>query len=120
MAISHQLLDCDTILFENMVALELFRRYGHDDDNERVWFYSDHVEVDFYVPEDRLAVQASYSIRGDDTREREIEVLKRLPKVHPCDRRVIVTYDERENLEDEYGTIEVIPFWEWALVPRKK
>ena len=112
--ISLQLLDCDTILFENMVALDLFRRYGHDDDNERVWFYSDNVEVDFYVPEDGLAVQASYSIRGDDTREREIEALKRLPKVHPCDRRVIVTYDEENTITDDCGTIEVIPFWKWT------
>ncbi len=112
--ISLQMLGCDTILFENMVALDLFRRYGHDDDDERVWFYSDNAEVDFYVPEKKLAVQASYSIHGDDTREREIEALKRLQKVHPCDRRVIVTYDEESTIADDSGIIEVIPFWKWA------
>ncbi len=112
--ISLQMLGSDTILFENMVALDLFRRYGHDDDDERVWFYSDNVEVDFYVPEEKLAVQASYSIHGDDTREREIEALKRLQKVHPCDRRVIVTYDEESTIADDSGIIEVIPFWKWA------
>ncbi len=113
--ISLQLLGCETILFENMVSLELFRRYGHDADNERVWFYSDNVEVDFYVPEDKLAVQASYSVREDAARDREIEALKKLPKAYSCDRRLIVTYDEEGSFSDEYGVIEIIPFWKWAL-----
>ena len=40
-----------------MVALSLFRKYGHDEDNERVFFYNVNLEVDFYVPEDELAIQ---------------------------------------------------------------
>ena len=113
--ISLQLMNADTILLENLVALDLFRRYGHDDDNQTVWFYSDNIEVDFYVPEEKLAIQASYSILGDETRERETEGLRKLPKVHPCERRVIITYDEEETISDALGTIEVIPYWKWAL-----
>lgn len=113
--ISLQLMNADTILLENLVALDLFRKYGHDDDNQTVWFYSDNIEVDFYVPDEKLAIQASYSILGDETRERETEGLRKLPKLYPCERRVIITYDEEETITDALGTIEVIPYWKWAL-----
>ena len=113
--LSLQLLGADTILMENMVALALFRRYGHDAENERVFFYNDNVEVDFYVPEDELAIQVSYSIADDTTRTRETDALTRLPRVHPCKRRIILTYDEETLIEDEQGTIEVVPCWKWLL-----
>lgn len=110
-----QLLGGETILLENMVALSLFRKYGHDEDNERVFFYNVNVEVDFYVPEDELAIQVSYSIADPETEKREKEPLEKLPGVHPCRRRVIITYDEERTLADKHGTIEVIPRWKWLL-----
>ncbi|MBP5515085.1 MAG: ATP-binding protein [Bacteroidaceae bacterium] len=110
-----QLLNIDTLLLENAVALSLFRRYGHDLDNERVYYYNGNVEVDFYVPEDELAVQASYSLADEATRGREVGALSKFPNVHPCKRRVIVTYDEEDNITDIFGTIEVIPCWKWLL-----
>ena len=113
--LSLQLLGADTILLENIVALSLFRKYGHDEDNERVFFYNASVEVDFYVPEDELAIQVSYSIADPETEKREKEPLEKLPNVHPCRRRIIVTYDEEGILTDKHGTIEVIPCWKWLL-----
>lgn len=110
-----QLLGADTILLENMVALSLFRKYGHDEDNERVFFYNANVEVDFYVPEDELAIQVSYSIADPETEKREKEPLEKLPNVHPCRRRIIITYDEEGTLTDKHGTLEVIPCWKWLL-----
>ena len=110
-----QLLDAETILLENMVALSLFRKYGHDEDNERVFFYNVNVEVDFYVPEDELAIQVSYSIADPETEKREKEPLEKLPNVHPCRRRIIITYDEEGTLNDKHGIIEVIPCWKWLL-----
>ena len=110
------LVDPATTLMENLVALQLFRIYGHDQDNERVYFYNSNVEVDFYVPEDKLAIQVSYSISGDiDTWEREVGALQKLPKALACKRRIILTYDEQQIIEDEYGKIEVIPCWKWML-----
>ena len=110
------LVDPATTLMENLVALQLFRIYGHDQDNERVYFYNSNVEVDFYVPEDKLAIQVSYSISGDiDTWEREVGALQKLPKALACKRRIILTYDEQQIIEDEYGKIEVIPCWKWIL-----
>ena len=110
------LVDPATTLMENLVALQLFRIYGHDQDNERVYFYNSNVEVDFYVPEDELAIQVSYSISRDiDTREREVGALQKLPKALACKRRIILTYDEQQIIEDEYGKIELIPCWKWIL-----
>ena len=101
---------------ENLVALQLFRIYGHDSDNERVFFYNDNVEVDFYIPDDELAIQVSFSISKDkETWDREVGALQKLPKILSCKRRLILTYDEEQTIEDEYGAIEVIPCWKWLL-----
>lgn len=110
------LLRGETALLENVVALSLFRRYGHDADDERVFFYNDKVEVDFYVPQDHLAIQVSYSIgRSSDTWDREVSALKKLPQVLECNRRLVLTYDEEMTIEDKFGVIEVIPVWKWLL-----
>jgi len=112
--LSLMLVDPTATLLENVVALSLFRRYGHDTDNERVFFYNDNVEIDFYVPEDKLAIQVSYSIADPTTKEREAGALSKFQKVHACDRRVVITYDEEGVIDDSYGKIEVIPFWKWV------
>ena len=109
------LVDSDTALLENLVAVCLFRKYGHDEDNQRVYFYNDKVEVDFYVPEEELAIQVSYNIEDAATLDREVSALSVLPKVHPCSRRIVITYDQERIIEDEYGTIEVVPCWKWML-----
>ena len=110
------LLDSDTALHENLTALTLFRKYGHEKDNERVFFYNDKVEVDFYIPEDHLAIQASYSIsQADSTFDREVDALKKIPNVLACNRRLILTYDESDIITDKFGTIEVMPLWKWIL-----
>ena len=103
-------------LLENAVALELFRRFGHDSDNERVFFYRKNIEVDFYVPEENLAVQASYTIHEDkDTYDREVGALTKFANFKVGCRRLIITDDESDVINDEHGQIEVIPLWRWSL-----
>ena len=113
--LSLQLFNSETILLENIVALSLFRQYGHDADNERVFFYHANVEVDFYVPEDELAIQVSYTIADAETADREMGALTKLPNVYPCRRRVIITYDEEGALTDKHGTVDIVPCWKWLL-----
>ena len=110
------LIDKDAMLLENLVAIQLFRLYGHDSDNERVFFYNDNFEVDFYIPEDELAIQVCYSLRDEETRKREVDALMKLPKFMPCRRRLILTYDEENTIPDTYGIVEVIPAWKWLSV----
>lgn len=109
------LINKDTMLLENLVAIQLFRIYGHDFDNGRVFFYHDGYEVDFYIPDDELAIQVSYSLRDEETRKRETEALQKLPHRLSCRRRLILTYDEEETISDKHGTIEVLPVWKWLL-----
>ena len=109
------LIDKDSMLLENLVAMQLFRKYGHDMSNERVFFYNDNFEVDFYIPEDALAIQVCYSLSDEETLQREVNALKKLPKRLDCNRRIIITFDEETSFSDEYGTIEVVPAWKWLL-----
>ena len=109
------LIDKDAMLLENVVALQLFRKYGHDVGNERVFFYNENFEVDFYIPEDELAIQVCYSLRDEETLNREVDALKRLPKRLECRRRIILSFDEETSIVDQYGTIEIIPCWKWML-----
>ena len=107
------LIDKEAMLLENLVALQLFRSYGHNPDNERVFFYNDKYEVDFYIPDDEMAIQVSCSLRDEETRKREVGALQKLPKRLSCKRRIIVIIDEEETITDSFGTIEVIPAWKW-------
>ena len=109
------LIDKDAMLLENLVAIQLFRIYGHDIDNGRIFFYHDGYEVDFYIPDDELAIQVCYSLHDEDTRKRETEALQKLPNRLSCKRRLILTYDEEETINDKHGTIEIVPVWKWLL-----
>ncbi len=110
------LINGETSLLENLVATTLFRKYGHDKDNERVFFYNSNVEVDFYIPEEETAIQVAYSISANaSTYEREVSALQKLPAVLPCRQRLIITYDEEQTITDNLGEIRVLPFWKWCL-----
>lgn len=106
-------MDVDTSLLENMVAIELLRRYGLE---EQVFFYNKNVEVDFYIPDAATAIQVSYNPKkSDETWERESTALIKLSKVLDCKRLIILTYELEENIELKGLNIEVIPVWKWLL-----
>lgn len=106
-------MNIDTSLLENMVAMELLRRYGLE---EQVFFYNKNVEVDFYIPDAATAIQVSYNPKkSDETWERESTSLIKLSKVLDCKRLIILTYELEENIELKGLNIEVIPVWKWLL-----
>lgn len=106
-------LDVETALLENMVAVELLRRYGLD---ERVFFYNHNVEVDFYIPDEGIAIQVSHSPhKTEETWKRETSALIALNKRLDCKRLVILSYDEESIAEMSGTTIEVIPVWKWLI-----
>ncbi len=107
------LLDGNTSLLENLVATSLLRRFGRHD---AVFFYNKGVEVDFYVPDEALAIQVCYSLDNSaGTHDREINGLIRLDRVLECKRRMIITYDTERLIAVDNRTIEVIPIWKWLL-----
>ena len=106
-------MDVDTSLLENMVAMELLRRYGLE---EQVFFYNKNVEVDFYIPDAATAIQVSYNPKkSDETWAGESTALIKLSKVLDCKRLIILTYELEENIELKGLNIEVIPVWKWLL-----
>lgn len=107
------LLDGQTSLLENLVAITLLRRYGHKD---TVFFYNKGIEVDFYLPDSATAIQVCYSLNNSDgTYDREVGALIKLTKVLDCSRLMIITYSEERTIEIEEKQIEILPIWKWLL-----
>ncbi|MCQ2251318.1 MAG: ATP-binding protein [Bacteroidales bacterium] len=107
------LIDGISLLLENIVAMSLIKKYGNSDN---VFFYNDNKnEVDFYVPEQTLAIQVSCVMQNDDTFIRETKALTNLPKVLECSRRLVITLDDEYEITDQVGKIEVLPCWKWLL-----
>jgi predicted AAA+ superfamily ATPase len=106
------LIDKNTSLLENLVAVNLLRKYGRD---EAVFFYNKGIEVDFYLPDIYTAIQVCYSLRDMDTRKREISALLQLSKRLDVKRYMIITKDEEETITESGIEIEVIPVWKWLL-----
>ncbi len=104
----------ETKLLENICAIHLAKKFPNTDEI-RLFYYNRNIEVDFYVPETGLAVQASYNISDSDTRCREINALVQLNKAFPLQRALIVTRDQEEHLSEGGLDIEVIPVWKWLL-----
>lgn len=107
------LTDSKSPLLENLVAITLNKKYNHDAEMPHLYYYNRNIEVDFYVPEEGLAFQVSYSLEDADTRKRETSALVALHQLHPLHKAVIITYDEEETIEAEGLQIEVIPIWKW-------
>ena len=53
--------------------------------------------------------------QSNETFEREVNALKKFPKVHSCKHRLILTNEESGAVEDEFGVIEIMPVWKWLL-----
>ena len=106
------LLDCKTAQLENLVAVELIRRYGF----ENVYFFENNIEVDFYVPSENLAIQVSMQVLDDvDTLERETRAFVKLNQFIPDTKCLLVTNSEETKLNCDGIKIDVVPIWKWLL-----
>lgn len=102
----------ETKLLENLVAVQLYKRYGDD-----LFYYNKNVEVDFCVPKEGLLVQVSYHMADEATRNREIGALQKVSKFLKVQKCVIVTYDQEELVPADgvNPEIEVIPIYKFLL-----
>ena len=105
------LVDANTSLLENIVAITLRRKYG---DGSYFW-NSKNAEVDFVVPEEKLAVQVSYSMADADTFKRETDALIKLDSVLSISKMIVVTMEEESSVEKDGYHIELVPLWKWLL-----
>ena len=107
------LTDPETSLLENMVAIHLVKRWG-----DRVFFYHNGVEVDFYLPDAERLIQVVYSLDDPETLQRETEALAKVAKRLNVSDLLIITKDEETVLENKGKTINVVPLWKWLLARR--
>ena len=77
--------------------------------------YQSNIEVDFYIPEDNLAIQVRYSIDDIDTKERELSAFVKLRNFMPNVKCLLITNSEETRTEYNGISIEVLPAWKWLL-----
>lgn len=106
------LLDAETSLLENLVAITLLRKYGRED---AVFYYRKNIEVDFYIPDEETAIQVCYNLSDAATLERETKALINLDKVLPCKKLLVITRNEESVLTLGGKSINVVPVWKWLL-----
>lgn len=104
------LIDANTSLLENLVAISLYRKYS-----DNFYFYRNGVEVDFYVPETDTGIQVSYSLQDKETQKREVEALLKSSKQMHYKTMMVITKEEERIIETDGGTIHVVPIWRWLL-----
>jgi len=107
------LLDANTSLLENLVAVNLLRKYDH---NDAVYFYNQGIEVDFYIPDVCTTIQVCYNLdNSDGTFDRKVKALLKITEVLECNKLLIIIRDTERTLEVGDKTIEVLPIWKWLL-----
>jgi len=103
------LFDQDTKLLENLAYLHLRRHY------ESIYFYKRNVEIDFYLPDQKIIIQVSYSLSDIETEQREINAIKKSMETLEVNHIYIITYDEEKTIHLGDKIINVVPIWKWIL-----
>lgn len=82
-------------MLENLIALALIRKCGS---KKSVYYYTNGVEVDLYIPEAETAIQVSYTIKNStETFDREIKALNKISERIAVKRKLIITFDREKS-----------------------
>ena len=95
---------------EQTEQITLYKRY-----NNSVYYFNRNIEVDFYIPDEGLAIQASYRMSDEVTIERETKALVALNSLYTLKKAIIITYEDEGEIERNGLRIEIIPSWKWVL-----
>ena len=98
-------------LLENMVLLE-FVKLGYN-----VFYFKEKYECDFIVKKENklLPIQVSYFLENDKTKEREIRGLIEACNKINIKEGIIITFDQKEEFEQQGINIKVIPVYQYFL-----
>ncbi|GBU23475.1 ATP-binding protein [Fibrobacteria bacterium R8-3-H12] len=102
------LFEPDAKLLENIVAIQLKKKYG-----DRLFYYNKNIEVDFFIPSEKKAIQVSCSIANEKTKEREVKALLKLSETYLLRHLEIITCDSEFSIAQNGKTINVVPIWKW-------
>ncbi len=104
----------DTALFENLVAIVLKQRY-----NEKLYYLKSSktkIDIDFFIDEENIAIQATYSMENPLTFEREVGQLKKLDETNPGKYKlIVVTMNESKIIPLEHNEIRVVKLHDFLL-----
>ncbi len=107
------LINKESALLENAVAVSLLRKHGVDD-----LFYikssKTGVDVDFWIPDNKTAIQVCYSL-NDSSYDREVKSLKKLYSAGDAERCFIVTKEESGTIDVEGFKAEIVPVYRFLL-----
>lgn len=100
-------------LLENEVAVAMLDAFGEE--LHYLKSPKNGIDVDFYVPEQGLAVQVAYSL-SDSAKPREVGNLVKLANISDSALRLlIVTKEEERVIEEDGKRIEIKPAWKFLL-----
>ncbi len=104
----------DTSLFENLIAIGLNQKY-----QEKLYYLKSNktkIDIDFFVDEEDIAIQACYSMENSTTFDREVGQLKKLDETDPGKYKlIIVTMNETKTIPLEKNVIQVIKLQDFLL-----
>ncbi len=105
-------------IYENIVALELWRRKYQDDTEFYYWQDIYKHEVDFVIragTKIKQLIQVCYHIDSPDTKKRELDALLSASKEFKCGNLLVITeHTETEEIVNK-KKIQYIPLWKWLL-----
>ena len=98
-------------LLENLVMVELLRR-GFKPGEDLFYLAGDRWEVDFLAGDE--LIQVSYELHSLN-RERELGALWKAGKKIDAEKLTVITFADKESVEQDGKRIEVMPLSEWLL-----
>jgi len=98
-------------LLENMVAMEFLKA------EKEIFYFKINNECDFIVKENNcfIAVQVSYEINNDNTKQRELKGLVEACKYLKINKGIIITFDNEEEFTHKNIDVSVVPFYKYFL-----
>lgn len=99
--------DREGALLENMAAIALKRRFG--DDLYYIKSPKTGIDVDFFLPEQGMAIQACYRLSDSSFEREKANLIKLEGKEERAKRLIILTYSEKREIDEGGCTIEVMP-----------
>ncbi len=107
-------------LYENLVLLELYRRKSIE--NFDLFYYKKSIEIDFVIYKNHSVeelIQVCYNLENEKTFKREIRSLAQASIELNPKKLLIISLNEKQKIEVEGKTIEIIPIYEWLLMDNK-
>jgi len=108
-------------LIENIIGVELLRRYGIG--KTKIFYWKEYgkqegKEVDFVVKKGsniKQLIQVTYASDRDEIEKREIKSLIKASNELNCKDLLIITWDYEDEIISDDKKIKCIPLWRWLL-----